>query len=227
VKVFSCIARASRGLVAAGLLLGTLLVQPTLASAASLTAAPGQSVNVSTALTLGQTLNSANVVLFLVSSSGTYNGLHVNTVANFTVGKSTTVSAKFSLPASLAAGTYTISAGIYGHDWTQLHWLSNVFSFQVTKVVASLPSTSTGTAELSWPAPTDNTDGSVLADLAGYKIYYGTSANNLTQSIKVTNPGLTAYTVSDLAPGAWYFVVTAYSSAGVESDRSAVVGTNL
>jgi len=75
--------------------------------------------------------------------------------------------------------------------------------------------------------PTENTDGSALTNLAGYTVYYGTSANNLTESVKVTNPGLTAYTLSNLASGTWYFAVTSYSSTGVESTRSGVVSTPI
>jgi len=35
-----------------------------------------------------------------------------------------------------------------------------------------------GTALLSWTAPTENSDGSPLTDLAGYKIHYGSSHGN-------------------------------------------------
>ena len=35
--------------------------------------------------------------------------------------------------------------------------------------------------ELTWDPPTTNTDGTTLADLAGYKIYYGQSSGNYTE----------------------------------------------
>jgi len=73
--------------------------------------------------------------------------------------------------------------------------------------------------------PTENSDGSALTNLAGYTVYYGTSSGSLTQSVKVTNPGLSAYTVTDLPSGTWYFAVTSYSSAGVESTRTGTVST--
>jgi hypothetical protein len=75
--------------------------------------------------------------------------------------------------------------------------------------------------------PTENSDGSTLTNLAGYTVYYGTSASNLTQSVKITNPGLTAYTMTNLPSGTWYFAVTAYSSAGTESSRTATVSTTI
>jgi len=89
------------------------------------------------------------------------------------------------------------------------------FSINVTQI-------STGSATLSWTPPTTNTDGSSLANLAGYKIYYGSSATALTQTIQITNPGLTTYVVSNLGPGTTYFAIAAYSSTGVESQQSAV-----
>lgn len=77
-----------------------------------------------------------------------------------------------------------------------------------------------GEATLRWIAPTQNTDGSPLTNLAGYRVYYGTSPTQLTQTIQLANAGLTTYVVRDLAPGTWYFAVTAYSSAGAESALS-------
>lgn len=80
----------------------------------------------------------------------------------------------------------------------------------------------TGSATLSWIPPTQNTDGSVLGNLAGYHIYYGTSPDNLDETANVTNAGLTRYVLSGLATQTWYFAMTAYNSAGVESGRTAV-----
>lgn len=80
------------------------------------------------------------------------------------------------------------------------------------------------TAILSWTPPTQNSDGTALTNLAGYRIHYGTSATAMTQTIQVANAGASAYTVSNLAPGTYYFAVRAYTSAGTESINSNVVG---
>jgi hypothetical protein len=80
----------------------------------------------------------------------------------------------------------------------------------------------TGSATLSWTPPTENTDGSSLANLAGYRIYYGTKADALTQSIQITNPGLTAYTVGNLDSGTYYFAIAAYTVNGIEGEPSKV-----
>lgn len=80
----------------------------------------------------------------------------------------------------------------------------------------------TGTASLSWIAPTQNTDGSSLSNLAGYRISYGLSADELIQTIQIENSAATAYTVGNLAPGTYYFAVRAYTSLGTESANSNV-----
>jgi hypothetical protein len=97
------------------------------------------------------------------------------------------------------------------------------------KTSASLPSfpvavteNATGSVSLDWEAPMSNTDGTPLTNLAGYWLYYGTSANALTKSVKIANPGILTYVLSNLSPGTWYFAVTAYTTADVQSDQSAV-----
>lgn len=85
------------------------------------------------------------------------------------------------------------------------------------------PPSSSGTATLSWTPPTRNTDGSSLTNLAGYRLYYGTSAGSLNKTINLNTAGLSTYVVTDLAPATYYFAMTAYTSTGAESPRSAVV----
>ncbi len=97
-----------------------------------------------------------------------------------------------------------------------------------SKATAELPAfaievTSTGVAAvtLNWQAPTQNTDGTPLTDLAGYRIYYGVNSANLGNVIEVSNPGITTYVVDGLTPDIWYFASTALNSQGMESDLSA------
>jgi hypothetical protein len=72
---------------------------------------------------------------------------------------------------------------------------------------------------LAWDPPTTNTDGTPLTNLAGYKIYYGTTSGSYTNTIDAGN--VTASVVTDLVDGlAYYFAVTAYNSAGGESSFS-------
>jgi hypothetical protein len=73
---------------------------------------------------------------------------------------------------------------------------------------------------LTWVAPTENSDGTPLTDLKGYKIHYGTQPQSYTDSISVDNPTLTTFLVSSLPSGKYYFAVTAMNSQGLESSPS-------
>ena len=73
---------------------------------------------------------------------------------------------------------------------------------------------------LSWTAPTQNEDGSTLEDLAGYRIYWGTTPGSYTNSVTIDTIGTTTYVVENLSPGTYEFVATAYNASGVESRYS-------
>lgn len=75
-------------------------------------------------------------------------------------------------------------------------------------------------AKLSWDPPTTNADGTLLTDLAGYKIYYGTSSGTYTEMVEITDPQKNEYTIENFTPATYYFAVTAYDTAGNESDFS-------
>jgi putative Ig domain-containing protein len=109
-----------------------------------------------------------------------------------------------------------------------------VISVSDGKTSVSLPAFSISVTEnsnssvsLSWTAPTQNANGTALTDLAGYYIYYGTSANQMTQSVKIANPGITSYVLSNLSPGTWYFSIVTYTTANEESTNSVVVSTSV
>jgi hypothetical protein len=76
-----------------------------------------------------------------------------------------------------------------------------------------------GSLKASWNANTE-------PDLAGYKIYYGESSGNYSTSINVGK--VTLYTINQLKEGVdYYFVITAYDTAGNESDYSAEVSGKI
>jgi len=71
-----------------------------------------------------------------------------------------------------------------------------------------------------WDAPSTGADGTALSSdgIGGYKIYYGTSSENYTDTIDVGKG--TTYTFSSLSNGTYYVAVTVYDINGVESDYS-------
>lgn len=86
-----------------------------------------------------------------------------------------------------------------------------------TIVVAS----TSGSAVLTWTVPTQNTDGSALSDLTGYKIYYGTSPSNLSGSVSISGGATTTATINGLTTGAtYYFAIASISSSGGEGNKS-------
>lgn len=93
---------------------------------------------------------------------------------------------------------------------------------------SALPTASTGNATLSWSAPSENTNGSALTDLGGFKIYYGTESTQLTNTVALTNPGLLTYVVTELPIGTtYYFAVVAVTTTGVESAPSQTVSSTI
>ena len=87
--------------------------------------------------------------------------------------------------------------------------------------------TTSGAATVSWTPPTHNTDGSTLTNLAGYRIYYGTSSAALNQTVELKNPGLSSYMIESLPAGTYYFGVKAFTSSGAESVLSNVVSKTI
>jgi Putative Ig domain len=98
-------------------------------------------------------------------------------------------------------------------------------AFSIDVIAAAATS---GTAMVTWVAPTENTNGTALTDLAGYYVYYGTDASSLSQTIQVSNAAALTYEVTGLAAGnTWYFAVSAYTTAGEQSALSAVSSKTL
>ncbi len=94
-----------------------------------------------------------------------------------------------------------------------------------TITVASAPTV--GTATVKWVAPTKNTDGSPVTNLAGYVISYGMSASSLAQTVSIGSPTTTSYTVQNLGQGTWYFAVSATATDGSTSALSTVVSKTI
>jgi fibronectin type 3 domain-containing protein len=120
--------------------------------------------------------------------------------------------------------TFTLAG--CGGDGTSSN--STASTQSVSAQTSPLPTPSTANVTLSWVGPTENTNGSALTDLNGYKIHYGTNPKELNELVAVTNPGLQTYVVDGLAVGAtYYFTITATAADGTESVASSVVSTNI
>ena len=85
----------------------------------------------------------------------------------------------------------------------------------------------TGSVALRWIPPTRRTDGSLLTNLAGFRIRYGTSPSNQPSVIQIQSTGVTSAQVTTLAPGTYYFSVCAFDAAGVASSYTAPVSITI
>jgi hypothetical protein len=82
-----------------------------------------------------------------------------------------------------------------------------------------------GSVTLAWDAPTANTDGSPLIDLSGYRLYYGKTSGNYTNSVDIVN--IANSSINSIPPDRWCFTLTAYNILGIESDYSNEVCTDI
>ena len=86
---------------------------------------------------------------------------------------------------------------------------------------------SDGSVTLAWLPPTENTDGSPVVNLGGYKIHYGHQPGQYNSVVAVSNPSLTRYVLENLSPGTYYFAITAVAATGAESDLSGVASKTI
>jgi hypothetical protein len=104
---------------------------------------------------------------------------------------------------------------------------ADLAAFSIAVAAASGGGTTTGSAVLNWTPPTMNTDGSTLTNLGGYKVLYGRSAGQLDQSIAITNPSVSTWTVENLSSGTWYFAIVTVNAAGTESSPTNVASVAI
>jgi hypothetical protein len=135
--------------------------------------------------------------------------------------------AKFDTGTGRISGTPTASqVGQYpGIAITAMAGKTSVTLPAFTITVAAVGSESNVT--LSWRPPTENADGTALVDLKGYKVHYGPASKSYSDTIQVSNPGLSTYVVQNLPAGKYYFAVTSYNSSGLESSLSPEVSTQV
>ena len=90
-----------------------------------------------------------------------------------------------------------------------------------------ISSSSNSSITFNWVPPTENSNGSPLTNLAGYKIHYGTASQDYSEVVALNNPSLSRYVLDSLPSGTWYFAITAYNTAGVESTLSGEISATL
>ena len=109
----------------------------------------------------------------------------------------------YTISNNLPAGFYRLDGSVVRKDGSRAGSASHSFQVKASQVRQ---------ANLIW-------DPNSEPDLAGYKIYYGTSSNNYNSVVDVGNH--TTYTLSGLQAGKTYYIsATAYNLKGLESGYS-------
>lgn len=112
----------------------------------------------------------------------------------------------------------TTDVGLYAGIAISVSDGTSTASMDPFAVTVSAPTS--GNAVISWQAPSQNTDGSALTNLRGFRIYYGRSAGALDRVVAIDSPNTTNYTLQGLSLNTWYFSMTAVNTDGVESART-------
>ena len=72
----------------------------------------------------------------------------------------------------------------------------------------------------------ENSDGSPLTDLAGFRLYWGTSPSDLDNSVTL-DPGTMIYVIDELTLGTWYFAATSFNVNNRESEFSNIASKTI
>ncbi len=123
--------------------------------------------------------------------------------------------------------TGTAAAGTFANISISVSDGKNTVALAAFSITVAPGATAMGSATVAWTPPTTNSDGSTLADLAGYRIYYGTNQNSLSTVVSITNPGLAIYTIDGLTAGTYFFSVTAVDASGTESSLSNIASKKI
>ena len=136
--------------------------------------------------------------------------------------------AAFSIASGLMSGTPTSAqTGTYASVVISTSDGQHSSALPAFSITVNAPAAAGGSAVLAVTPPAQNTDGTALTDLAGYRIYYGTSPSNLSQLAQLASSSPSTYTASTLTSGTWYFGATAYTTAGTESAMSTLVSKTI
>ena len=133
---------------------------------------------------------------------------------------STTTGSLSGTPTSANVGSYT-GIVISVSDGT------NTVPLPAFSITVTAAGTTTGSATLRWTPPTLNEDGTPIENLAGYRVYYGTSTSNLNQVLNIAGADVTSAVIQNLTPATWYFALKAYNAANVESSFSNIASKTI
>ncbi len=146
------------------------------------------------------------------SATGNASWLTLNPAAGTTTTETDSITVSVNT-ADMTAGTYNVDITITSAGATNTP--------QTIPVALTLNAPATSSATLTWNANTES-------DLAGYKVYQATASGAYGAPIATLQPNTTTYAASGLQMSTtYYFVVTAFDTAGNESAYSNEVSKSI
>jgi len=115
--------------------------------------------------------------------------------------------------------TYTIKADAYREDSSMTENIQTI-----TVVVGENIEPEPGSLIVNWISPDKREDGSIFTtnEIFSFTIIYGSSPNNLSNSIELRIPGETRYEINNLIEGLYYYAITVNDNTGTQSDMSEI-----
>jgi hypothetical protein len=112
--------------------------------------------------------------------------------------------------------------GVYGNIVISVSDGTASASLPAFAVQVEAATSQSGTLTLSWVPPVARADGTPLslADISGYRIYYGTSTGNYTGHVDLLDGTAQQVSLTNLPLGTYYMVMTTYDVTGLESGYS-------
>jgi len=130
--------------------------------------------------------------------------------------------ANFSSSTGMITGRPTM-ADLGTYDGITVSVSDGTSSAKLPPFSVTVSQTALGVVTLSWDAPTQNSDGSPLMDLAGFNIYYRKNSGSYEDPIRIDGQGNTTIVVEELSPATYYFAATSFNASGDESWYSSEV----
>ena len=146
--------------------------------------------------------------------NGNYGGLTINAAGSWGYAASNSQSVIQNL---ITGATLTDSLTISSVDGT-----THTITITIIGVNENIATTN---ITLSWVAPVAREDNSPLSlsAITGYKVYYGTTPGQYSNSATINNSAATGYTINNLPSTTYYLVVTTIDTSGRESQYSTEV----
>ena len=139
-------------------------------------------------------------------------------------------SARFSILVAAIVATQVVGCGGGGGGSDVVSSVSTGSSVPAASISVPASSTSatvpaTGSLNLSWTAPTTRSNGTPLslADIDGFRLYYGKSLGNYPDSVNVSDGSAQSAVVKNIPVGSYYVVMTTYDVNGLESGYSSAI----